>query len=83
MTEPPEPRRPEEGGGEEPSEIPELNEILDSEWFGEMEDDMLLDRIGQGDDDRSVKTERHQSTVSGRGSELGFGRVSDDAATII
>jgi hypothetical protein len=57
VTEPPEPRRPEEGGGEEPSEIPELNEILDSEWFGEMEDDMLLDRIGQGDDDRSVHDE--------------------------
>jgi hypothetical protein len=57
MTEPPEPRHPEEGDGEEPSEVPELNEILDSEWFGEMEDDMLLDRIGQGDDDRSVHDE--------------------------
>jgi hypothetical protein len=57
VTEPPEPRRPEEGGGEEPSEVPELNEILDSEWFGEMDDDILLDRIGQGDDDRSVHDE--------------------------
>lgn len=50
MTEPPEPRRPEEGGGEDD----ELQDFLDSEQFAELGDDMLLDRIGRGEDDRTI-----------------------------
>jgi hypothetical protein len=32
-----------------------MDELLDAEWLGEMGDDMLLDRIGRGDDDRTVQ----------------------------
>lgn len=49
MTEPPEPRRPEdEGGGElEPdADAP----VGSDEWFDQLDDDVLLDQLGRGDD---------------------------------
>jgi DNA repair ATPase RecN len=49
MTEPPEPRDPEEGSGDD-----ELQEFLDSEQFAELGDDLLLDQIGQGEDERRL-----------------------------
>jgi hypothetical protein len=55
VTEPPEPRRPEEDGGEE--EVPGLDELLDSDWLDEMEDDILLDRLGHGEDNRTIYDE--------------------------
>lgn len=35
----------------------ELAELLESDQFGELSDDMLLDRVGKGEDDRSVHDE--------------------------
>lgn len=54
MTEPPEPRDPEDGGG---ADDDELREFLESEYFAEMSDDMLLDEIGRGEDHRTVSDE--------------------------
>lgn len=47
MTEPPEPRRPEEGGGEEDYDEAWNNADVD-EILGGLEDDVLLDSIAQG-----------------------------------
>jgi hypothetical protein len=56
VTEPPEPRNPDEDGGDD-AEMEELREFLDSEFFGEMSDDMLLDEISRGEEHRRVDDE--------------------------
>lgn len=57
MTDPPEPRDPgddEELSPEEVAEMRELQDFFDSEYFQEMGDDILLDNIGAGIDNRTI-----------------------------
>src|SRR4051812_20719770 len=57
VTEPPDPRDPDNVGDPEdfePELARELAEFLESEQFGELEDDMLLDEAGRGEDHRTI-----------------------------
>ena len=67
MTEPPEPRQPDDAGGEDdpisPDESRELDELLNSEWLDEMGDDLLLDEIGRGDDSRTIYDDGEDDTL--------------------
>src|SRR5690242_21638202 len=42
---------------EPPDDEDELRAFLESEYFGEMADDMLMDEIGRGDDHRTIYDE--------------------------
>jgi hypothetical protein len=50
MTEPPH-------SDDEDDEFRELEEFLNSEYFAELSDDLLLDKVGRGEDDRTIYDE--------------------------